>query len=80
MGGICGTFGGRKKRVWVSAGNPVETNNLVIDGRTILKWILNKYVGSAWTGLSSSGKGQVAVFFKQGNKHLGSVKCGVILD
>jgi hypothetical protein len=56
----------------------VETNHLEdldVDGRTILKWILNKYFVSAWTGLSSSGKGQVAVFFKQGTKHLGSVKC-----
>ena len=57
---------------------PLE--DLGLDGRTILKWILNEYVGSAWTRLSNSGKGQVAVFFKQGNKHLDSVKCGINLD
>ena len=61
----------------------METNHLEdqgVDGRTILKWILNKCFSGAWTVLSSSGKGQVAIFFTQGNKHLGSVKCGVILD
>ena len=57
MGGIYGTSGGRKKSIKVSAGNPMEINHLEdlgADGRTILKWILNKYVGSAWTELSSS--------------------------
>jgi hypothetical protein len=60
----------------------VETNHLEdlgVDVKTILKWILNTLVALGLDCLARE-KDKWQSFFKKDNKYLGSVKCGVILD
>jgi hypothetical protein len=48
MGGACGTYGGREMRGGLRWGNLNGRNNLEdldLDGRIILKWVLKKEVG-----------------------------------
>jgi hypothetical protein len=57
-------------------GNLKERNHLedlIVDGRIMLKWILRKYDG---TGLDKLGlaQGHVAGCFKHGNELLGPIK------
>jgi hypothetical protein len=52
--------------------------DLGIDGRIILKWILNKLDGKAWTGLIWLKI--VAGACEHSNEPSGSIKCGEFLD
>jgi hypothetical protein len=54
--------------------------DLVVDGRIILKWMLKKWDGEAWTGLLWLRIGQVAGACECGNEPLSSIKCGEFLD
>ena len=47
-----------------------------VDGRIILRWIFEKWVGRYGLDLSGSGEGQVAGTCECGNEHSGSIKCG----
>jgi hypothetical protein len=47
--------------------------DLCIDGRIILKWILRKLVGVDWIVLTEV---QVAGCFERGAENAGSIKCG----
>ena len=53
MGRACSTYGGRGEvHAGFEWGNLREGNHLEdpdIGGRTILKWILDKWAGGAWT-------------------------------
>jgi len=50
--------------------------DLVIDRRIMLKGMLMKYHGSAWTGLIyGSGQGQVAGSCEHNYEPSGSIKC-----
>jgi len=51
--------------------------DLGLDGRIILKWVIKKW-GRAWTTLIWLRTGQVAGFCKCGNKLLGSIKYGEV--
>jgi hypothetical protein len=52
-----------------------------VDGRRILKWILKKWDGGAWTGLIWVRRGtEVAGSCKCGNEPSGSIKCREFLD
>jgi len=71
MGGACSVYGERRGayRVWV--GNPkkrYQLEYLGIDLRIILKGILRKSVGRAWTGL---------FWLRTGNKWWAVVKAAV---
>jgi hypothetical protein len=48
--------------------------NLNVDWRIILKWIVNKWVREAWLRI-----GKVAGSSESGNKPSGSIKCGNFL-
>ena len=57
MGGACGTYGLVEKCVqgfgWETWGKEITWENLVVDGRIILQWILEKYDGDAdWINLA----------------------------
>ena len=54
--------------------------DLGIDGRRILKWILKKENGSVWTELMWLRTGTMAGCFENGNESVGSIKCGEFLD
>jgi hypothetical protein len=54
MGGACGTYWGKGRCVQGFVGNLRERSHLKdlgIDGRIILKWILNTCNGEAWIDL-----------------------------
>jgi hypothetical protein len=65
-------------------GKPNEINHLEeldVDGRIILKYILKIYDGRAWTGLMWLRiKNKWRACFEQGNEHWGSLDCPKILD
>ena len=46
------------------------------DGRIILKWIFEKWVGRHGLDRSGSGQGQVAGCCECGNETSGCIKCG----
>jgi hypothetical protein len=48
MGGACSTLGGDGYAYKVVDGKPKGLGKLDINGKVILKWILEKYVGSLW--------------------------------
>ena len=55
MSGACSTYGGEKKSIQ-SFGRGIlrerdHFEDSGIDGRIILRWILRKWDGGAWTGL-----------------------------
>jgi hypothetical protein len=50
-----------------------------IDVKIILEWILWKYDGKLWTDSSGSGQGPVAGSCEDGNKLLDSIKGGEFL-
>jgi hypothetical protein len=55
MGWACSTYGGKEVHTGFWWGDLSEGDHLGdpgIDGRLILKWILKKWDGGAWTGLS----------------------------
>jgi len=60
MGWACGTYG-RRERCVQGFGREIEGRNylkdLGIDGMIILKWILEKLDGEAWTELLWCGVG-----------------------
>jgi hypothetical protein len=58
----------------VQEGNCLE--DLGVDGRIILEWILREWDGWAWSGFIWLRLGQTAVCFENGKKKLRSVKCG----
>jgi hypothetical protein len=55
MGGACGTNGGGEECIHgcgrETLGEETNLENLGVDEQVILKWILRKSVGMAWTGL-----------------------------
>jgi hypothetical protein len=64
MGRACSTYRGEKRWGSMREGNHSEDSG--VDGRIILKWILEKWDGGHGLDLSGSGQRQVA----------GSCKCG----
>jgi hypothetical protein len=50
--------------------------------RVILKWILKKWCGRAWTGFFCGGLGpeKMIGFCEHGNEPMGTVNCGEFLD
>jgi hypothetical protein len=52
-GGTGGTYGRREKCTWFWWGNMKERDDLnrVVNGRIILKWILERWVERVWTGV-----------------------------
>jgi hypothetical protein len=50
------------------------------DGKIILKWILKKYYVRGWTGLTSSWQGLVVDTCEHGNKTLGLINGGLLLE
>jgi len=64
-------------------GNPRERDHLedlCVDGRIILRWILRKYDVEAWIGLIWLRIGQVVCTCKCSNEPSGSTKRGEFLD
>jgi len=51
-----------------------------IDGRIILRWIINKWDVGVWTGLIWFKIGTDAGTCEYGNEPSGSIKCGEFLD
>jgi hypothetical protein len=51
-----------------------------VDGRIILKWIIKKWNGEAWTGLLCFGIGQVAGTCEYGSDLSVHTECGEFLD
>ena len=49
---------------------------LNVDGRTILKWIVNKYVTQIWLNSTESPFGPEEILFVCGNEHSVSMKGG----
>ena len=54
--------------------------DLGVDGGVILKWILKKWDGEAWTGLLWLRIGTGGGRCECGNEPSGSVECGEFLD
>jgi hypothetical protein len=53
--------------------------DLVVDGRITLEWILKQWVGGGADSSGSIGK-RGGIFFEHGNKYTNFIKCGVFLD
>jgi hypothetical protein len=53
MNRACSTNGGKEDAYRTLVGKPERNNykNLDVDGRTILKWILEEHDGAVWSGL-----------------------------
>jgi hypothetical protein len=76
-------MGDRRGAYRVLVRNPRERGHLEdpgVDGRIILKWILEKWDGGHGLYRSCSGQGQVAGFCECGNEPSDSIKCGEFLD
>jgi hypothetical protein len=54
--------------------------DLGLDGKIVLKWILEKWDGGLGLDRSVSGQGQVAGCFKCGDEPYGSINCGEFLE
>jgi hypothetical protein len=54
--------------------------NLELDGRIILKWVLRKWDMGACTGSICLRIGTAGCIYKCGNATSGSIKCGKFLD
>jgi hypothetical protein len=54
--------------------------DLGVNGRVILRWIIRKWDVGHGLNWSGSGQGQVAGTCNCGNEHSGSIKCGKFLD
>ena len=50
--------------------------DLSVDWRIILKWILQKLDGMAWCGSLGLGQGQVVGFCEHGSETTSYIKCG----
>jgi hypothetical protein len=57
-----------------------HSEDLTIDGRTILKWVCRKQDGEGWTGLIWLRIGAGGGIFECGNEPSGSVICGEFID
>jgi hypothetical protein len=55
-------------------------DNLAVDGRIILEWILGNRVGRCEMDSFGSGWGSVTASCEHGNETLGSIKGGQFLD
>ena len=67
----------------VLVGRPEGKNHfesLGVEGRIILRWIVRKGGGMAWTGLVWLKIGTIVGTCKGGNEPLGSIKCWEFLD
>jgi hypothetical protein len=56
-----------------------QLEHLGIDGKVILKWIINRVFGRG-LDIAASGQEQVADWFEDGNEPSGPKKCGEFLD
>jgi len=54
--------------------------DLSVDGKIILKWILEKEDERSRIGFTSRRIGKVACCCERGNEPSGSIKCGEFLD
>jgi hypothetical protein len=57
-----------------------HSEDLGIDGKIVLKWIVGKYVGKYELDPSGSGEGLVAGCYDHANESSGFMKFGVFLD
>jgi hypothetical protein len=64
---------------WGSLGAGHRLEDRGVNGRIILKWILERWVGKHELYGSGSGQGQVVGCYECGNKPSGSIKCGGFL-
>jgi len=78
MGRTCGNV--QKTRVvhtgiwWGDLKERRNLEDLVVDGRIILKWIINESIGRAWTGLIWLIIGKKTDCCEDGNKTWGFIK------
>lgn len=79
MEGFCGTYGDRREiHTRFCLRNLTERHNLldlIVDGRTTLKCILNEYDGRVWTGFVCLTKRRCDGFMTIIRKTSGSIKC-----
>jgi hypothetical protein len=65
--------------LWENMSERNHLEDLGVDGRVILKWVLKKQ-GGAWTRLIWVRIGQVMGCCKCGNEPSSSIKCGEFID
>ena len=80
----CDTHGGEDHRPagfwWENLRKRYHFEDLGVDGRIILKWILNKLAGRAWTELIWLRIGTTDGSCEDANEPSRSIKCGEILN
>jgi hypothetical protein len=84
MGWACGVHGGGERCIkhfgWGGLKGGDHYEDLGIDGRITLRWILGKLGLGMWIGFIGSGQGQVAGCCEHGDEPSDSIKCGEFLD